>query len=112
TGNYSYSIVNEDANINYSNSGNFSGDNTIFSYDFNQPGKYVITVKYSLNQDNVNANTKDISVTCINKTVTYYVYYNKLTISATSLNPDLGTTDTLSVNNSKVYYSTTGATYQ
>ncbi|MBR4486443.1 VCBS domain-containing protein, partial [bacterium] len=103
SGSYEYSVINSKNNINYTYSGNLSSNNTTFYYDFVTPGKYTVTVTYKVNGTNN---------TVLTQTETYYVIYNDLTISARTLNPNLGTTDTLSVNNDQVYSSGSNPTYQ
>ncbi|MBQ5500972.1 MAG: hypothetical protein IIT81_02020, partial [Mycoplasmataceae bacterium] len=77
--------------------------NPWYTYFFYAPGKYEITFEYTINEP--------VSETIVQ---TYYVIYNEISISASTNNPLLGTSDTLSINTSKIYstYSDSDVTYQ
>ncbi|MBR4486440.1 hypothetical protein IKS57_03680 [bacterium] len=53
--------------------------------------------------------TKNITLT---QTKTYYVICNKVLINAQNLNPTLGSSDMLTVNNTQFYSPNKYATYQ
>ncbi|MBO7043851.1 hypothetical protein J6W34_04860 [bacterium] len=60
-----------------------------FNYEFNTASKYSVLLTYTLNT----------SSGIIIKTQTYDVYCNEASIAAQTLTPKLGTTDTLTANN-------------
>ncbi|MBR4486891.1 hypothetical protein IKS57_06205, partial [bacterium] len=105
TGTYEYSVTNTTNNINYTYSGTLSSNSTIFNYDFITPGNYTVTVTYKVD---------GIGDTLVTQTETYNVICNEVSIKPETLNPRLGTCDTLSVNNNQFYSSTSAyiPTYQ
>ena len=82
--------------------GTIYNDQGFFSFDFTQPGQYKIEVTYSI--PNVGGTKSSVE--------TYYVNYNQVAISVPNNNPKVGSTVTLSANNTNMYASTTDATYQ
>ena len=82
--------------------GTIYNDQGFFSFDFTEPGQYKIEVTYSI--PNVGGTKSSVE--------TYYVNYNQVAISVPNNNPKVGSTVTLSANNTNMYASTTDATYQ
>ena len=100
SGNYTYSVLNKTTNQTLNFSGSLNSNSNIFNYYFYIPGQYEITVQFNLN----NVAGKNLT-----RTQTFYVNYNQITISASNSNPTLGSSDTLSVNNSNVFENTTNS---
>lgn len=82
--------------------GTIYNDQGFFSFDFTEPGQYEIEVTYSI--PNVGGTKSSVE--------TYYVNYNQVAVSVPNNNPKVGSTVTLSANNTNMYASTTDATYQ
>ncbi|MBO6021339.1 hypothetical protein J6P68_00555 [bacterium] len=89
SGTCAYVVTNENTNTSSSGSFNLNTSTVTFNYEFNTASKYSVLLTYTLNT----------SSGIIIKTQTYDVYCNEVSIAAQTLTPKLGTTDTLTANN-------------
>ncbi|MBO6021352.1 hypothetical protein J6P68_00620 [bacterium] len=99
SGTYTYSIVNETngEEVSYSSGAiNLSGNSSIFSYDFIEPGNYKITVTYDVKYGTNNENT-------ISKTAIYYVNYNSSKEQTSASTLKLSSIDTLSFVSNSIF---------
>ena len=98
-----YSISNGTTTIISDATANWIDDQAMVNYEFNEPGKYEITITYTIpNLDN----------TTLVKSESYFVNYNQASINVSNSNPALGLNVNLTANNSEIYESTSDASYQ